>query len=183
MCETAKAAEEKAKEYKEDDEQERYDSAQDACDILLDAWKEADGCSQFTDEEADADWDEENSETSPSADDGADGGADGGAEGGADGSAEGGADGSAEGGAGTSVGEDASLNCEAECIFDVACYDADPNTCNDECLQAYADEYGLCDGPEAGAYAGCVIAASATCDDAAFDTCIVDYPNAMTLCN
>ena len=175
MCETAKAAEEKAKEYKEDDEQERYDSAQDACDILLDAWKEADGCSQFTDEEADADWDEENSETSPSADDGADGGADGGAEGGADGSA--------EGGAGTSVGEDASLNCEAECIFDVACYDADPNTCNDECLQAYADEYGLCDGPEAGAYAGCVIAASATCDDAAFDTCIVDYPNAMTLCN
>jgi hypothetical protein len=55
MCELAEATEEKAQEYKDNDDDDRYDSAQDACETLLDAWEEADGCEQFADGGGDSD--------------------------------------------------------------------------------------------------------------------------------
>jgi hypothetical protein len=49
MCKAAEAGEKKAKEYKQDGDDDRYDKMQDACEVVLDAWKEADGCDQFAD--------------------------------------------------------------------------------------------------------------------------------------
>ena len=156
MCETAKAAEDKAKEYRDDEDEARYDSAQDACETLLDTWKEADGCRQFGDEDNDDNWDEENTESDQPT------------------------DGGAGSGASSPVGEDASLNCEAECIFNVACYDAEPSACTEACLQTYAEELACVTDPRP-MHGECVIVASATCDEDAYDACIVGYPNAMTL--
>jgi len=52
MCDVAEAAEENAQEHKDNGDDHRYDSAQDACETLLDAWDEADGCTQFSAEES-----------------------------------------------------------------------------------------------------------------------------------
>ncbi len=49
MCKAAESVEKQAKEYKEDGDDDRYDKMQDACEVVLDAGKEADGCEQFSD--------------------------------------------------------------------------------------------------------------------------------------
>ena len=158
MCETAKVAEEKAKELKEDEEEARYDSAQNACEAQLDTWKEAGGCSQFNGQGNDSDTDDENTASDPSINEGI------------------------EGGDSTPLTIDASLNCKAECWFEAECHDANVGTCTDHCLQTYSENEALCDGPGVDAYETCVAIASASCDDHAFDACILDYPTALTLC-
>jgi hypothetical protein len=174
MCELAEATEEMAQEYKDNDDEDRYDSAQDACETLLDAWDEADGCAQYEDGGGDSDGGDSDGGDSDGGD--SDGGdSDGGDSDGGD-SDGGGSDG------GGSSGGDATINCEGDCAFWFACYEEDEGACMTSCLTTWADE-GYCDGSEASQYKDCAIAAASSCDEATWEACDGAYPNALTECN
>ena len=157
MCDVAETAEEKAKEYKDNDDQDRYDSAQDACETLLDAWDEADGCSQFEDENGSS-----SDGGSGGDDDGDDD--DGGDEDGA------GADGQSQSG----VDVDATLYCQGECSFTIPCWGEEESTCVSTCRDFWESD-GYCDGPEVIEWGTCSATAAVSCDEDAWGTCSVDF--------
>ncbi len=198
MCELAEAAEEKAQEYKDNDDDDRYESAQDACETLLEAWDEADGCEQFaegggeeeSEDESGDDGDDASSDGGGSDGSGSDGGgsdgsgSDGGGSDGGGSDGGGGNDGGGDGGGddgGGSASTDAMLYCSGECAYSVACWELNEATCLTDCLDLNA-EAGLCDGPDSADWAVCATEAAMDCDEDALTACFDNHYRFLDIC-